>query len=108
MNTGQSGFSIRISYSTLPDHPSVGPGKAFTATQKKKIIAINRNNNGGVIRSDQSGVVAVPAQKSRRGVTPPPNEVQVDHIVPRKNGGPNSHSNAQVLTREENRKKGAN
>ncbi|QDX92993.1 HNH endonuclease [Brevibacillus laterosporus] len=37
--------------------------------------------------------------------TPDPNEWQIDHIIPRDKDGTNSFSNAQVLTRKENRDK---
>jgi 5-methylcytosine-specific restriction endonuclease McrA len=42
---------------------------------------------------------------SQKGVTPPANEWQIDHIDPKNNGGSNSYDNAQVLSRQENRLK---
>lgn len=98
-------------YSNLADSSSVGPGKNFTAAQKKNIIQQNMANNGGELRSDLDGTLLMPASKSQKGVTPPPNEVQIDHIVAKNPAdqntpaGTNSYSNAQVLSREQNRDK---
>ena len=95
-------------YSHLEDHPSVGPGKDFTQAQKRNILNANRERNGGVLRSDESGTQAVAPQQSKKGIAPPSNEAHVDHIVPKSQGGPNSYKNAQVLTRQENLKKSDN
>jgi hypothetical protein len=93
-------------YSHLPDHPSVGAGKDFTQTQRKKILEENKRAHGGRITSDGSGRPTVPGSRHTKGVTPPSNEAHIDHIVPKSKGGSNSYSNAQILTREENLKKG--
>jgi 5-methylcytosine-specific restriction endonuclease McrA len=46
-----------------------------------------------------------PGQKSQKGVTPPGNEGQTDHIQPKSKGGTNDPSNAQHLCRDCNIKK---
>ena len=101
-------------YANLVDSPFVGPGKAFTASQKAKILQQNLGANGGVLRSDLNGEILVLPSKSVRGVTPPANEAQIDHILarmpnnPRAPPGSNSFENAQVLSRAQNRAKSNN
>ncbi len=80
-------------------------GKAFTRAQKREILQANREKNAGQLRSDKSGQELVPSKKSERGVTPPQNEAQVDHMNPRSKGGSNTPDNSQVLSRQENREK---
>jgi RHS repeat-associated protein len=54
------------------------------------------------------GTETTPGQKSQKGVTPPKNEGQTDHIQPASKGGTNDPSNAQHLCRECNIKKSNN
>ncbi|HFC4164041.1 TPA: polymorphic toxin-type HINT domain-containing protein, partial [Neisseria gonorrhoeae] len=84
-------------YGNLSDNKSVGEGKKFTPAQKKAIIQENMNRNGGVVKSDQSGEVLVRPKKSQKGITPPSNEWQIDHVQAKSKGGSNSYKNAQVL-----------
>lgn len=58
--------------------------------------------NNGQLRSDKTGKLLEQPQKSMKGVTPPKNEAQIDHIVAKANGGANSFSNAQVIERSAN------
>jgi|GEM_PF-1737301 len=80
-------------------------GKDFTPKGKQEVIDRNRDANGGTTRCQQCGVETVPSQKSQKGVTPPSNETQVDHINPKSKGGDGSPSNGQVLCRTCNRGK---
>jgi hypothetical protein len=68
---------------------NAGAGKPFTQAQKRDILEANKQRNGGQLTSDQSGIPLVPSAKSQKGVTPPTNEAQVDHITPRSKGGTN-------------------
>lgn len=94
-------------YGHLPDATRVGPGKTFTQAQKAQILDANRVRNGGMLRSDLSGMPLSVPQRHHAGYRPPLNEAHVDHINPRSAGGTNSPGNAQVLSRQENLLKGA-
>lgn len=104
-SVGSSPKANLAPYSNLQDPPNVAPGKDFTPSQKAQIIQQNKTNNGGVVRSDLSKQILVKPQKSIRGVAPSANEWQIDHIIPKSAGGTNIFSNAQVLSRAENRLK---
>ena len=75
------------------------PGANFSPGVKK----------GAAEAADQTckicGAKTVPAKKSEKGVTPPANEGQTDHIKPKSKGGTNDPSNAQHTCRSCNRKK---
>ncbi|WP_192900552.1 MULTISPECIES: hypothetical protein [Mesorhizobium] len=102
---------IRRPYAHLEDPPNVAPGQDFTRAQKLKMAEENRKWNGGFLRDDEDGQELIPAKKSERGVKPPPNEAQFDHIDPlnpadpNKHQGTNSYSNASLASRRRNRKK---
>lgn len=99
---------IRRPYAHLEDPPNVAPGKKPT---KKQIATLHKENirmNGGVLRSDESGIGIIPAKQSKRGVTPPINEAHVDHIDPihprdiTKIPGSNSYKNLRLIAGFEN------
>lgn len=92
-------------YGKFEDPPSAGPGKPFTKAQKEKIYKDNKARNGGILRDDRTGEELIPSVKSESGVTPHPNEAQIDHVYPRSEGGPNTYSNAEVRSRANNMEK---
>lgn len=83
-------------------------GKAFTPKTKKEIDAENAAQNGGVNRCNDCGVEVVPGKKHQKGVTPPANERQRDHIIAKANGGDGTLKNGQILCRGCNIKKSDN
>jgi 5-methylcytosine-specific restriction endonuclease McrA len=80
-------------------------GKTFTPAGKKEIDAANAAKNGGTNKCENCGTEVVPAEKSQSGVTPPSNQRERDHIVPKSKGGEGSPSNGQILCRECNLEK---
>ena len=93
-------------YGHLPNPRNYGPGKKATTLQKKKILAENRKMNGGVLRSDGDGRLLNNPSKSEKGVPSAMDQAEIDHITPRSKGGGNDNQNLQVLSKEENLKKG--
>jgi RHS repeat-associated protein len=69
-------------YTQIPDPKNVDASTKPTPRQVSEMKRINKEANGGELKDDKTGEVMVPSEKSQKGVTPPPNEVQVDHIIP--------------------------
>jgi len=92
-------------YAHLPPPRKVAPGKKTTAMQKEKMQAANMKANDGKLLDDYSGDELVLPAKSKKGVTPPPNEAQVDHRIPASLGGDNSYENLRITSRKHNRNK---
>lgn len=63
---------------------------------------------GSGIAGKSKGTRFSPKNKEnvKKGVTPPTNETQVDHVVPKSKGGKGVPDNGQILCRECNLKKG--
>ncbi len=83
----------------------VGAGKAFGAAVRQDVVAESKALNSGVVTCAECRTPTVPGAKSTRGVTPPGNEAQIDHVVARSKGGNNTIENAEVVCRDCNRKK---
>lgn len=94
-------------YSSIPDPKNPSVGGDFTDRQQQEALRLNRERNGGVVRSDGDGRLLEKPLKSVSGVTPSQNEWQFDHIKAKANGGTNRSSNLQILSRQENRQKAA-
>ncbi|MGK7892591.1 MAG: hypothetical protein AB4372_02795, partial [Xenococcus sp. (in: cyanobacteria)] len=86
-------------YAHLTDPPDVAPYLPFSDTQRTIILDANKSQpqNGGLIRSDLSNTVLDDTLPMEDPLKP-----NIDHIIRREDGGSNSYSNAQVLSREEN------
>ena len=94
-------------YNHLPAPKRIEPGKDVTRMQKREIRKANAEKNGGVYRDDDTGELLSTPQQSRKGVTPAPNEAQIDHVKPKAAGGTNDYSNLRVISRERNIAKGS-
>ena len=92
-------------YGHLPAPRTVAPGKPPTAAQKRQIRAENMKANSGKLVDDYTGEELVPPVKSTKGISPPPNEAQIDHRVPASAGGDNSYENLRLTGRKYNRSK---
>ena len=92
-------------YSRIKDPNDVVNNTKPTPRQVRQMKEANRKHNDGVLRDDVTGEVMVDSAKSKRGVSPPQNEAQVDHIKPQSKGGTRSNTNLQLRTRKNNRDK---
>jgi len=96
---------VKPDYSVIADPPNLTASSKPTPRMVREMKRLNMEANGGVLRDDVTGEVMVPSVKSQRGVAPPSNEVQVDHIIAVDNGGTRTITNLELRTRANNRVK---
>jgi filamentous hemagglutinin len=92
-------------YTKIKDPKNVNASTKPTPRQVLQMKEANRAQNGGVLKDDVTGEPMVDSAKSQKGITPPPNEAQVDHVIPVDAGGTRAQSNLQLRTRHNNRQK---
>ncbi|MEV7776132.1 polymorphic toxin-type HINT domain-containing protein [Kitasatospora sp. NPDC086791] len=82
------------------------PHSKFTRAQKLKVWAANKLKYAGFNRCEACRIVVKKPKKSQKGVTPPRNEGQVDHVYPKSKGGVGcGRCNGELLCRVCNRTK---
>jgi hypothetical protein len=82
-------------------------GMRMGPADKAEVISDNVSQYGRPT-CENCGIDVIPPKKNMDGVTPPRNEWQTDHIIPRVNGGNGDATNGQLLCRTCNRAKGKN
>ena len=78
-------------------------GLARIPKSVKTKVAMENQEVFGVETCEKCLTAVVPGKKSQRGITPPLNERQFDHIHPDSLGGDNNEKNTQILCRRCNR-----
>ncbi|WP_161788602.1 RHS repeat-associated core domain-containing protein [Burkholderia paludis] len=78
-------------------------GLARIPASVKQKVAQENKDFFGTEKCECCGTDVIPGQKSQRGVTPPANERQFDHVEPDSLGGANNEKNTQLLCRKCNR-----
>ena len=92
----------------------MGAGKGFTPSQLSKAKEVNKNLNGGQLRSDTDGSAMNPSKQSQKGVKADMNQVEGDHKVARnpkdksQPQGSNSYKNLQLIPKKQNIEKSNN
>lgn len=101
------GLRTDIAPDALRDRVLAGKraGMPFTKKGKATVKKENAEKNDGKNRCENCGAETVPAKQHQQGITPPKNEAQVDHVIPRAKGGDGEPDNGQVLCRDCNIKK---
>jgi RHS repeat-associated protein len=91
--------------STPTDQTNSRAGKPFTPKEKEKVIEANKEKNNGTTVCENCKTNTTKPDQSKKGVTPPKTDTQVDHVKPKSKGGSGTADNGQVLCRDCNGKK---
>jgi hypothetical protein len=97
-----------VDYSSIPNPKSgVGPRKKFTnQAHKKRLREHNKKINDGHMRSDIDGsILDEPGKDVSPGMGGSPknwNRAEVDHKIPRSDGGANTSENARIISAKQN------
>ncbi len=75
------------------------PGMPFTKAGKESVVNVNKAKNKGKTICDTCGKGTIPAKKDVKGVAPPKNRTEIDHIDKRRNGGSGTPDNGRVRCR---------
>lgn len=89
-------------YDHLKEPKKVGPGLETTRSQRARILAENKKQNGGQLTSDESGKPLNPPSNTPKGGRADMAQAEVDHVDPRSKGGTNSNTNQRVISKREN------
>lgn len=81
-------------------HLAVRPGQPFTKAGKKEVWSRNAAKYDGMNKCETCGVDVIKPQKHTKGVIPPSQEGQVDHMKARAKGGSGTPENGQLLCRD--------
>ena len=100
--TAENLAHVKPDYSTIADPPNLLASTKPTPRQVREMKRLKLESNGGILLDDVTGEVMVPSVKSRKGITPPSNEVQVDHKIPVDRGGTRTINNLELRTRANN------
>lgn len=105
VSAGDAKFTIGDS-KLIPAPAKVGAaggpraGKDFTPAGKEQVWNENIASNGGQAVCESCRIPVVRPLQSKKGVTPPGNQGEVDHIHPKSKGGNGSPDNGQLLCRD--------
>lgn len=101
----QTGSTLTTGTKVEKAGQAIRPGQPFTQGGKKQVWSRNAAKHDGINKCDTCGVDVIKPQKHTKGVTPPTDEGQVDHMTAKSKGGSGTPDNGQLLCRDCNLEK---